>query len=249
MVERRFALPLTGSVLLHALALAALIYLRAPAKEAYSVTTVSVRLVEAPAGPKQVGVVANEPAKQTPPKAASEAKAPPRETPPTVKAPPKTKTPPVLDAAKTATRVAAPPATKAADTKAETKTAKVETIPDRAGAGDVGGKGSDVIDKTFVGLDFPDPGYLRHIMNRIMANFRNTMPRAAEFEFVIKRDGCLQAAPRSLKGSGSSVFDAEARTAIELASRDCAFTPLPQAWPDDILRIHFKFDPKVIGGK
>jgi hypothetical protein len=124
-----------------------------------------------------------------------------------------------------------------------------KAAPPVARGGDVGGKGADVTNAVFKGIDFPDQGYLTHMINRIMANFRPPPNTAyvAEFSFEILRNGTLQNL-KVIRRSRNSSFDAEAEGAIERAGRARGFGQLPAVWNDDILRIEFMFDPKLIGG-
>jgi hypothetical protein len=210
--------------------------------------SVSIHLIAAPAGPRNIGVVAPAPPKEAP-APSREASAPARvenarNTVKTSKAPVKTKIDPVKatatnDAAKA--RMASAKADSAASRKAV-------PIPERAGGGDRGSTGTDVVSKIFKGLEFSDPLYLTGITNKIMANFKpaENLALVAEFTFEITRSGCVQNL-KQFKGAISSTFNLEARTAIELASRDCQFGRLPDSWKDDLLRIHFVFDPKTMG--
>jgi outer membrane biosynthesis protein TonB len=239
--DARIGAPLGASLLLHAM-FAAMLFL-VHSSGGLRVQTVNIELVPAPPGERNIGVVT-----QTPPKA--EPKAPPKvSAPPRVekaKAAVPTKTPSKakVDPVKS-TPTPDPVTSKVASAKADETSKGKAVVPDRAGAGDKGGSGSDVTEAVFKGLQFPDQLYLTGILNKVGANFRPTarLPLVAEFTFEIKRDGCVQNV-KQVKSSGSAVFNADARTAIDKASQGC-FGPLPAAWTDELLRIHFVFDPRM----
>jgi outer membrane biosynthesis protein TonB len=139
--------------------------------------------------------------------------------------------------------------------KSETKLATV--TPDGAkskikapiaGAGDTGGKGSDLANVDLGGTDFPFPVYQRNIVNRIAENFpKQSGALHAEVMFIIRRDGSVDLNQvKVLTQSGSFVFDNAAVGAIEAAVNKKLFGPLPSGYRDDALTVIFKFDPSLI---
>jgi len=220
---------MTVSAVLHAAVVVGLI-VGLPEKQRVAMPPVyRVELVAAPPGPRAIGVVNPEkvaPA-ETPPPARALQKAP---APSTQKAPPQR----TKQATATTPR---PPS--AADRKAEQA---------KAGGGDVGGRGTDVVNlKIDSGLDFPFPSYLQNIVNQIYSRFPQNWPAAysADVAFLIRRDGSITAL-RLTRRSGSYDFDLEAQGAIEAAGRVRAFGPLPEGFFDDVLPVVFSFDPKII---
>lgn len=64
----------------------------------------------------------------------------------------------------------------------------------------------------------------------------------AEISFVIHKDGSVSDI-EWVRRSGALGFDLEARGAVEAAGRARAFGALPKAYPSDRLRVSFFFDP------
>ena len=217
------------AILLHAGFAIALIQL--PQSEPRIVATPSrLHMVMTQAGAPQVGVVT------TPTTPISEAPAPraadrPEQT--TKSAPPTSKTRPKSEA-KLAT--VTPDA------------AKSKTKAPIAGAGDVGGKGSDLANVDLGGTDFPFPVYQRNIVNRIAENFpRQSGSYRAEVMFIIRRDGSVDLDQMNLiTKSGNYVFDNAALAAVEAAATKKLFGPLPEGYHNDALTVIFKFDPSLI---
>jgi hypothetical protein len=189
-----------------------------------------VQLFAAPPGERAAGVV--QPAPQTPAV----------ETPPP---PAKTSTPRPKVPAK---KAKAPPPQKVATATAPPK-APVETKPNTpqptAGGGETGGKGADVANIDTNGLEFPYPWYTANVVSLILRNFPKTNARyIAEVRFVIQRDGTVD--PNSINfvtRSGNYPFDIQAKGAVEAASRDKGFGPLPPGFREDILPVTFRFSP------
>jgi outer membrane biosynthesis protein TonB len=227
--NRSLTVPLSASLVLHIAIVTAFVYVKASETPPMMPPVYNVTLIAAPAGPRNVGVVA-------PAKVALE-KAPP----------PRAKTAPP----KASTQRTPPPRT----AKATESVPKTAVKPDRkpeqakAGGGDVGGKGADVANvKLEDGLDFPYPGYLQNIVNSIAKNFVWKGPQTfrADVAFLIRRDGSV-AAIRVLSSSKASYdFKLEAQGAVEAAAKAMSFGPLPDGFPDDVLPVVFSFDPRII---
>ena len=226
----RLGLPVTLSAVVHVgLVALALVVARGspPRGEVYA-----VNLVAAPAGPRQVGVVNDAPAKSEPaaplPK---RAEVQPKET---VPAP-----------------VRRPRATERTPSRAtqvpDAKSARFDTPAPKAGGGETGGKGTDVANVNTAGKDFPYPAYLHNIITQIALRFdpRQRQALSADVQFVIRKDGSVFGIS-IVKASGSYGFDLEAKGAVEAAGAARAFGPLPDGYSDDALTIIFTFDPKII---
>jgi outer membrane biosynthesis protein TonB len=221
--------PLTGSLLLHAVLIALFLLLR-PGQQPPSPPVYRVDLVAAPAGERAAGVV-----KPTPPTAAPQAppirpKTAPHEMPlPDTKLPKRAATP---DATPT------PPTV----TKPDTKTAPT------AGGGEAGGRGTDVVTVNTGGIDFPYTGYLENIIRQIAKNFKPSSRGAlrAEVFFMINRDGSVPLSSIHLvTRSGVYSFDADAQGAVEAAARAGLFGPLPAGFTQPVLPVTFRFDPQL----
>jgi outer membrane biosynthesis protein TonB len=63
--------------------------------------------------------------------------------------------------------------------------------------------------------------------------------------FVIGRDGSVSGI-EVRKRSGSTLFDLEARGAVEAAGRSKGFGPLPSGFNNDVLPVIFTFTPQMI---
>jgi TonB family protein len=191
----------------------------------------AVNLIAAPAGPRQVGIVSEAPAKSEPdaplPK---RAEMQPKETAPVVRRQPAPR--------RTTSRATQVP---------DAKSARFDTPAPKAGGGETGGKGTDVANVSTGGKEFPYPAYLHNIITQIALRFdpRQKQALSAEVQFVIKRDGSVFAIS-VLKPSGSYGFDLEAKGAVEAAGAARSFGPLPDGYSDDALTIIFTFDPKII---
>lgn len=221
--------PLTGSLLLHAVLIALVLLLR-PGAQPPSPPVYRVDLVAAPAGERAAGVV-----KPTPPTPAPQAppirpKTAPHEMPvPDTKLPKRTATP---DATPT------PPT----ETKPATKTAPT------AGGGEAGGRGTDVVTVNTGGIDFPYPGYLENIVRQIALRFKPSTRGAlsAEVFFIINRDGTVPSSSiRLVTRSGVYSFDAEAQGAVESAANTRSFGALPAGFTEAALPVTFRFDPRL----
>ncbi len=199
-----------------------------------------VKLVGAPAGVKNIGVVDSRPVTQ-PVKQA--------EAPSGMERPEQPKT--VTEAIKAAPK---PPPAKATPTPSRTKdagqadgaTKAAASSAPRAGS-TAGGRGTDVVTLETNGIEFPSPGYLNNIINQVQRRFEVdtrfiNRPLKAEVSFLIHRDGTVTEI-RVETTSGEYRFDLDARSAIEAAGGVRAFGPLPVAWKDDVLRVYFNFTP------
>lgn len=220
---------LLASLALHgALVLSAILVLR---QDRLSLPPVyRVDLVAAPAGPRSLGQV--QPAAAPAPKAdapvpkSAESRT---DDAPVVK-PPTRRTPP-------------PPATRVPDAVS----AKAGAPAPRAGGGTAGGTGTDVATIQTAGIDFPFPNYINNIANQILLNFdpSDKRPLTCEVFFQIQRNGTVTGF-EFRRRSGSSLFDIEARGAVEAAGRARAFGPLPDGFNDDVLPVIFTFSPQMI---
>jgi protein TonB len=221
-------MPLTGSVLLHAL-LIALVVLFRPGTPPPSPPVYRVDLVAAPAGERAAGVVKPAPVTPAPPTPPVRPKTAPRDMPAPDAKP--TKRAPTPDATPTA-----PTQTKPAPTAAPV-----------AGGGETGGRGSDVVTVSTGGIEFPYPGYLENIVRQIALQFKPSSRGAlsAEVFFLINRDGSVPLnSIRLVKRSGVFSFDAEAQGAVEAAAK--LFGPLPSGFSEDALPVTFRFDPRLL---
>ena len=93
------------------------------------------------------------------------------------------------------------------------------------------------------GVPFPYPWYLRAIVERIDKQWQ--MPIAAsdrtcQVAFQIDRTGVVRD-PQIERSSDDSLFDQSALRAVVYAS---PLPPLPDAFPSNSLKVHFKFDGK-----
>jgi outer membrane biosynthesis protein TonB len=220
---------LFGAVLLHGAAVAVL--LASPATEHIQTATPNrIHMVRTQAGDVSIGVVQTPtvPIPEVPtPRAADRPELSTKSAPQTSKTRPK-------EAPKLAT--VTPDASKS-KTKSPT-----------AGAGETGGKGSDLANVDLGGTDFPFPVYQRNIVNAIAQNFsRQNGAYRAEVMFVIRRDGSVDLdGMQVVTRSGNYVFDNAALSAIEAAANKKLFGPLPPGYRDDALTVIFKFDPSLI---
>ena len=229
------AVPIGVSALLHALAIALMIGLRArtpPMPDLYR-----VEIIAAPAAPRAAGVVP--PPTAAPPAPVAKPAPPPKATTrpaKTVAVPTKSKAPPPKPT-RVATPIEAPP----------TPPVPTKTPPPTAGGGPTGDKGADVATVRTEGIAFPFPGYLNNIVRQIALNFRPRNPGAlrCEVSFLIHRDGTVSNF-RFLTRSGAYAFDLEAQGAIEAAASSRAFGALPSGFSDDVLPVTFSFDPRLI---
>lgn len=227
----RMASPLAASLVLHG-ALVATVLWSVRGHEASLPPVYKVDLVAAPAGPRSVGQV--QPA-TTP-------------TPPTPEAPvPKSA---VTEAAEKVP-VKAPPPRRAPPRPATQVPNAVSAKPNapapRAGGGATGGQGTDVANVHSDGIAFPYPAYLNNIANQVILNFEkgNLPALSCDVYFQIHRDGSVSGI-EVRRRSGSTLFDIEARGAVEAAGRARAFGPLPEGFRDDVLPVIFTFTPQMI---
>ena len=228
---RPLGLPLGVSAVLHVAAAAALFLLRPDAPTARP-PIYSVNLVAAPAGERQMGIVAppaTQPTREAPPPRRPERNEPamPAPTPPRPQ-----QRRPTAPATPTPT-----PATKAPPVEQQ----------QRAGGGAEGGRGTDVANVRTEGIDFPYRGYLENIVRQIALRFtpNTNSPLRAEVMFLIHRDGRVSGI-RILQSSRNYSFDLDAQGAIEAAANAGAFGPLPTGFTDDVLPVVFSFDPRIV---
>ena len=112
--------------------------------------------------------------------------------------------------------------------------------------GETPGTGEDVLTRTFPGLNFPFPDYLKNIVNQIYSRFgQQNWPPALEATvgFTIHRDGSVTDVVM-LKNAGYYSFNLAAKSAVVAAANANAFGPLPKGWPSDQLEISFSFSPR-----
>ena len=223
----RLAAPVTASVVLHVLLIAAFLFTR-PAIAPPSPQVYRVDLVAAPAGERAAGLIRPQPA----PTAASPA--PVR---------PKTAAQDMPDPTATAPRAKTPNATPSLPTEAKPDVKTAAT----AGGGEAGGRGTDVANVSTGGIEFPYPGYLENIVRQIAIRFKPGTRGAlrAEVAFLIHRDGAVTGI-QLVTRSGVYSFDLDAQGAVEAAANSRAFGPLPSGYPDDVLPVTFRFDPKML---
>ena len=224
------ALPVTGSLLLHAVALA-LFYVLKPGAGPPSPPMYRVDLVAAPPGDRAAGVVRPQPATATTEAPPVRPKTAPRDMPDPTISVPRAKTPDATPTLPSETKV---------DTKAPAPT---------AGGGETGGRGTDVATVSTGGMEFPYPGYLENIVRQIALRFKPSSRGAlrAEVTFMIQRDGTVPLSSiRFATRSGVFSFDLEAQGAVESAANARAFGALPPGYPDDVLPVTFRFDPKLL---
>lgn len=225
-------LPIAASVVLHVALVAMFVVLR-PAAPPPMPPVYRVHMIAAPPGPRAIGVVQPTPAPAAPaatpvrPKTVTEA----------IPAPSKKKSSRVLP--KQATPVPVP----------EKKQPAPATPAPKAGGGETGGHGADVANVNTGGIDFPFPGYLENIVRQIALRFKPSSRGAlrAEVTFLIRRDGSVPENSIHLTvRSGVYGFDLEAQGAVEAAAQANAFGPLPAQFPEDVLPVTFRFDPRFI---
>lgn len=220
--------PLTGSLLLHALLIGAVLLFR-PGPAPPSPPVYRVDLVAAPAGERAAGVVKPAPATPTETAPPVRPKTAPREMPAPVTSPPK--------------RVVTPAATPTPPTQ----TKPSPTAAPVAGGGETGGRGTDVVTVSTGGIEFPFPGYLENIVRQIALRFKPSSRGAlsAEVFFLINRDGSVPLnSIRLVRRSGVYSFDAEAQGAVEAAAT--SFGALPSGFSEDALPVTFRFDPRIL---
>ncbi|HYW33229.1 MAG TPA: TonB C-terminal domain-containing protein [Gemmatimonas sp.] len=195
-----------------------------------------VQLVGAPPGPRQAGVVD---AADKPVAAAREVSG--AERPPSPPKPVATKT-----NAPVAKPVKATPSTertREAGSKAATPATKATAAP-KAGAGAEGGKGADVANVNIRGIEFPYPGYLSRIVQKLAVAWRpqsKSPVLTAEVKFMIRRDGSV-VGMEVVRKSGDFIYDTDAMGAVEAVGSTRGFGPLPAGYADDVLVVYFTFD-------
>ncbi|MBK6488611.1 MAG: hypothetical protein IPF98_17575 [Gemmatimonadetes bacterium] len=171
----KLGLPATMSIVLHA-SLAAVAIVMARGHQVTLPPVYQVDLVAAPAGPRAIGQVSEQPA--APP--------PPAPTPPPKRAEAPTQS--AVPVKKPAAKKAAPRATPVPNA-AQVQTR--DTPAPKAGGGPEGGTGTDVANVSVQGIPFPYPGYLENIVRQIALRFKPRSGQAlvAEVIFLIRRDG------------------------------------------------------------
>jgi periplasmic protein TonB len=240
----RLFTPFTLSAVLHA-AIATVLFTSLRERKPVALPPMyKVNIVAAPPGERAIGEVRSTPTPAAP------SVAQPTASPSTVKEMPlpTAKPAPKTPARVTPTEGKAAPTPKASAPKAANVPAQPKTAAPKAGGGPTGGKGTDVATVRSDGIDFPFPGYLNNIVRQIALNFkpRNASARLkAEVRFLIHRDGSVSDLT-FVRRSGNFSFDLEAQGAVEAASSDGGFGPLPTGFPDDVLPVVFSFDPEFL---
>jgi periplasmic protein TonB len=216
-----FAVGLTGTVVIHAVAVV-LLWSTIKAVDT-GPPAYAVELVAAPAPPPE-----EKPAPEAVTRPPAEEPAPNKPAPKLEKpAPPKPK-----------------PTTKPIE-KAEPN--PKTTAPTRPLPGEAPGTGSDAVTVSTPGLAFPYPDYLRNIVQEVYRRWARPFGNAAlraEVSFLILRDGSVREI-RLTKPSGVFSFDLSAQGAIEAAGTSGAFGALPDGWPADVLPVSFYFTPRT----
>ena len=136
------------------------------------------------------------------------------------------------------------PQTEAPAIEEETPVIEREPEPEPARTEDVG---DEVANVQIDGANALFPEYNKNIIRQIQRYWRpppGARDLRAEIAFVIHRDGRVSDIEWVAR-SGDSRFDLVAMGAVESASRDEAFGPLPAAFPADAMRVQFYFDPSV----
>jgi protein TonB len=228
------------SAALHALAIVALVVWRTTPPLSRP-PAYRVELVGAPSGARQMGVVS------PPNPAPAPATAEPAPAPAAAeKITPKEKA--IAKKAKVAPPKATPNVAKTRDAAKKTAAKNAKAAPAVAGSGAKGGKGADVANIRFDGIDFPYPGYLTNIVRLIKLNFPEQPPGStlrAELRFTIHRDGSVTDID-VMKRSGNASFDLNAMGAVEAAGARRGFGALPAGFPDDVLIVYFTFSPESV---
>ncbi|MDB4876275.1 MAG: TonB protein [Gemmatimonadetes bacterium] len=232
---------IAASVLFHG-ALIGAFFLLGPAREPPAPPMYRVQLFAAPPGERAAGVVQAQP--QTPPVTPA-APAPAPIAAPTPAVAKTTVARPTTPAAKTK------PAPKLATPTAKTVPAgpaKAAAPAPTAGGGQTGGRGADVANVDTPGIEFPFPAYTTNIVSQLIRRFgpmAGTL--SATVRFVIRRDGTVDLESiKIVTPSGNYSFDQRAVGAVESAANAKAFTPLPSAFPEDILPVTFRFSPAIV---
>ncbi|HTS89459.1 MAG TPA: TonB C-terminal domain-containing protein [Gemmatimonadales bacterium] len=214
---------LTGTLVVHAGALALLWATVRPVEAGPPVY--AVELVAAPAPAPEV-----KPAPEVTPR-------PPAEPPPAPKPQPKPKPAPPKPAAPKPAPIKPPERT-----EPNPKT----TPPTAPLPGETPSTGNDAVTVSTPGLQFPFPEYLRNIVQEVYRRWdrpQGITPLRAEVSFLILRDGSVREI-KLTRPSGSFSFDLSAQGAIEAAGTSHAFGPLPDGYPADVLPVSFFFTPR-----
>ena len=212
---------LVGSGVVHALLLAAMVFLARRANEPQPLVY-AVDLVAAPA-PGQAPRRAAEAALPTREEEEAPPVTPPKQAPPETERPKPDPDVPVREDPALRTRSETTP------------------LP-----GQTPSTGNDELTFQQDGIRFPYPDYLEKIVTEIHRRWAAPTARNArlrvEVAFTIQRDGTVTDI-EFVRRSNNRIFDAEALGAIERAGRDRAFGPLPSGWNGESLPIAFNFKP------
>ena len=218
------AVGLTGTLLVHAGALALLYSVARPLPPGPPVY--AVELVAAPAPPPEA-------------RPAPEAVSRPEPEPPAPKPPePKTSKP---------APVVPKPKPKPTPTPQKVEPTPRNSSPATPAPGETPSTGRDAVTVSTPGLQFPFPDYLRNIVEAVYRRWQRPLGNAAlraEVSFLIMRDGSVREI-KLTKPSGSFSFDLSAQGAVEAAGTAGAFGALPDGWPADVLPVSFYFTPRT----
>lgn len=220
--RRGMAAGLTGTMLVHAAAVALLASTVHPVDRGPPVYAVELVAAPAPTVTPRAAPEATPrpPAPEPPPR--EPAPKPPKSAPPKP-APPR---PAVSGPAEPNPRTAPP----------------VQPLP-----GESPSTGSDAVTVSVPGIEFPFPEYLRNIVQEVYRRWerpRGNTALRAEVSFLILRDGRVREI-RLTRPSGSFSFDLLAQGAIEAAGTGQAFGTLPDGYPADVLPVSFYFTPRT----
>ena len=206
----------TGTAVLHAVALVALFSSTGIVAEVRP-PVYAIELIAAPAPPPE----------------------PQRRAPDAVQRPSEQPVP--VERSKRASVAATPPIPQPEEREPAPRTDPVKPLPEVEPS-----TGSDPGTVKTEGVEFPYPEYLRNIVAQVYRQWHRPKGNASlrsEVQFLVHRDGSISGV-RFIRRSGSFGFDLEAQGAIERASS--AFGQLPDGFANDVLPVHFFFDPSRI---
>jgi periplasmic protein TonB len=113
--------------------------------------------------------------------------------------------------------------------------------------GETPSTGNDAVSVSTPGLQFPFPDYLRNIVQEVYRRWQRPSGNSAlraEVSFLIMRDGTVREI-KLTRASGSFSFDLSAQGAVEAAGTSHAFGQLPDGYPADVLPVSFYFTPRT----
>jgi outer membrane biosynthesis protein TonB len=113
--------------------------------------------------------------------------------------------------------------------------------------GETPSTGNDAVSVSTPGLQFPYPEYLRNIVQEVYRRWERPLGNSAlraEVSFLIMHDGSIREI-KLTRTSGSFSFDLSAQGAVEAAGTSKAFGQLPDGYPSDVLPVSFYFTPRT----